>query len=158
MLPTPPAGPQCRFWQALFDSLLTHRKRWIAGGAAALLLLLIILLATLIPASRRKKDPGPAAPQFLQAPVVATTGATFFDISVELDQPAIVSYMVFPTSNQLQQVRMPCHDVSRQGLAAHLPAVQPAACQQISSLGCWLAARQFVRRLLAYGPVLCAYL
>ncbi|GAB4820895.1 hypothetical protein N2152v2_007941 [Parachlorella kessleri] len=93
----------CGFWQALFDSLLTHRKRWIAGGAAALLLLLIILLATLIPASKRKKDPGPAAPQFLQAPVIAATGATFFDISVQLDQPAIISYMVFPTSNELQQ-------------------------------------------------------
>ena len=101
---------------------MTHRKRWIAGGAAALLLLLIILLATLIPASRRKKDPGPAAPQFLQAPVVAATGATFFDISVELDQPAIISYMVFPTSNELQQVRLLCPSVGRQGLLHIVPA------------------------------------
>ncbi len=102
-----PYGPFacCRLWQAICDSLLLHRKRWIWGGAAAaLLLLLIILLATLVPASRNKGDSGPAPPGFLQAPVVSASGASYFDVTVHLDQPAIVSYMLFRSSDLLQQV------------------------------------------------------
>ena len=52
----------CRLWQAITDSYLLHRKRWIIGAiVATLLLLLIILLSALVPRS------GPKAPRFLQA-------------------------------------------------------------------------------------------
>lgn len=92
-----------RFWQSVKDSFWLHRKRWLLGAGAAALLLLIILLATLIPASKRRSS-GPAPPAFLQAPSIAATGAGFFDVAVQLDQPAIVSYMLFQSSDLLQQV------------------------------------------------------
>lgn len=92
-----------RFLQSVKDSFWLHRKRWLLGAGSAALLLLIILLATLIPASKRRSS-GPAPPAFLQAPSIAAMGAGFFDVAVQLDQPAIVSYMLFQSSDLLQQV------------------------------------------------------
>ena len=96
------AGTPRRFWQALAASFAAHRKRWVLGGiVAALLLLLIVLLATLVP----KRGGGPDPPRFLATPAVSATGASFFDVTVQLDQAAVLSWAAFRTSDLQQQVR-----------------------------------------------------
>lgn len=90
----------CGFWQGVVEGVQRHPRRWAACGAAVALLLLIVLCATLIPAAQRRR----AAPRFTAAPAVAATGATWLDLDVQLDRPALLSYMVFRQADLAQPV------------------------------------------------------
>lgn len=94
----------CGFWQSLTSSAAEtvqhHPRRWAAAAVALLLLLLIVLPATLVPVARRRRQ----RPVFLQAPAVAAAGATWVDLSVRLDRPAVLSYMAFRQADLGAQV------------------------------------------------------
>lgn len=90
----------CGFWEGLRDGLLRRPWRWAAAGAALLLLLLIILCATLIPAARRRGE----RPLFTAAPTVAAAGASWVDLTVQLDRPGLVAWMAFRQADLDQQV------------------------------------------------------
>ncbi|KAL4457403.1 hypothetical protein ABPG75_012268 [Micractinium tetrahymenae] len=94
----------CGFWQSLTSSVAEtvqhHPRRWAAAAAATLLLLLIVLPATLVPAAKRRHQ----RPAFLEAPVVASVGASWVDLYVKLDRPALLSYMAFRQADLGTQV------------------------------------------------------
>lgn len=90
----------CGFWEGLCGGLQRRPWRWATAGAALLLLLLIILCATLIPAARRRAE----RPQFVAAPTVAAAGASWVDLTVQLDRPGLVSWMAFRQADLDQQV------------------------------------------------------
>lgn len=90
----------CGFWEGVRDGVLRHPWRWMAAAVALLLLLLIVLCAMLIPAARRRAE----RPQFVAAPTVAAAGASWVDLTVQLDRPGLVSWMVFRQADLDQQV------------------------------------------------------
>ena len=90
----------CGFWQSLVETLQHHPRRWAACGATLALLLLIVLCATLIPAAQRRRQ----RPQFLAPPAVAGTGASWIDLSVQLNRPALLSWMAFRQADLNQAV------------------------------------------------------
>ncbi|PRW56113.1 hypothetical protein C2E21_5268 [Chlorella sorokiniana] len=90
----------CGFWEGLCGGLQQRPWRLVAAAAALLLLLLIILCATLIPAARRRAE----RPQFVAAPTVAAAGASWVDLTVQLDRPGLVSWMAFRQADLDQQV------------------------------------------------------
>ena len=85
----------CGFWTPLTESLQHHPQRWALGTLAAALLLLILLLASIIPATRHHTH----APQFTVRPTVAATGASWIDISLQLDQRGVVSWVLVKNSS-----------------------------------------------------------
>lgn len=93
-----PSG--CGFWQALAEGTQRHPRRCAAVAIGLALLLLVILCATLIPAAQRRRQ----GPRFLETPTVAGTGASWLDLSVQLNRPGLVSWMAFRTTDLNQQV------------------------------------------------------
>ena len=90
----------CGFGQSLVETVQHHPRRWAACGATLALLLLIVLCATLVPAAQRRRQ----RPQFLVPPAVAGTGASWIDLAVQLDRPALVSWMAFRQADINQAV------------------------------------------------------
>lgn len=90
----------CGFWQAAAESVQRHPRRCAAICAALAALLLIILCATLIPAAQRRRQ----LPRFQAAPSVAAAGASWVDLSVQLDRPGLVSWMAFRQADLNRQV------------------------------------------------------
>ena len=81
----------CGFWQGLAEGVRRHPRRCAAAAAALAALLLIVLCATLVPAAQRRR----ALPRFQAEPAVAAAGASWVDLTVQLDRPGLVSWMAF---------------------------------------------------------------
>jgi hypothetical protein len=91
-------APGCCWWQCLGESCQEHPKRWAWAGVAAALLL-VLLCATIIPTAHRNP-----APRFTAAPALAAPGPSWVDLTVALDRPGVVSYLVVPTARMGETV------------------------------------------------------
>ena len=89
-----PHHQDCGFWRPLTESLQRHPRRWGFGALAGAVLLIIILCATIIPMSGNTP-----APQFEAQPWVANAGNSWMDVSVRLDRPGLVFYLVLPQAS-----------------------------------------------------------
>ena len=86
----------CGAWQSSVEWMQRRPRSVAATVTALLLLLLIVLCATLVPAARwRHQNSSSIPPAFLAPPTVATTGATWLDLAVQLDRPGLLAWMVF---------------------------------------------------------------